>query len=105
MKTCSCSKLSFRDFYRHLVVMTSHLFSLKIYRLLPREQYHCGVLYFTGSRTFNQTMRSHALTKGFTLNEYSIRNLDDGTPLKVESEKDIFDYIDFEYLKPEDRNM
>lgn len=50
-------------------------------------------------------MRSRALEKGFTLNEYSIRKLDSDTPLKVESEKDVFDYIDFKFLKPEERNM
>jgi DNA polymerase/3'-5' exonuclease PolX len=69
-------------------------------RLLTREQFYCGVLYFTGSKTFNQTMRAHALDKGFTLNEYSIRKLNSNTPLKVKSEKDIFDYIDFEYKPP-----
>lgn len=42
-------------------------------RLLPHDQYFCGVLYFTGSDLFNKDMRAHALEKGFTLNEYTIR--------------------------------
>ena len=41
--------------------------------LIPEDQYYCGILYFTGSDEFNRQMRQHALEKGFTLNEYSIR--------------------------------
>lgn len=42
-------------------------------RLIPFDQYYFGILYFTGSDQFNRQMRSHALEKGFTLNEYCIR--------------------------------
>ena len=42
-------------------------------RLIPNDQYFCGILYFTGSDEFNRRMRHHALEKGFTINEYSIR--------------------------------
>uniref|UniRef100_A0A069DYM9 DNA polymerase n=1 Tax=Panstrongylus megistus TaxID=65343 RepID=A0A069DYM9_9HEMI len=76
-------------------------------RLTPHDQYHCAVLYFTGSDMFNKEMRAHALTKSFTLNEYSLRHIGStgvpGKPLPVTSEKDIFDYIDFEYVEPEKR--
>lgn len=44
-------------------------------RLIPKDQYYCGVLYFTGSDIFNKNMRTHALEKGFTINEYTIRPL------------------------------
>lgn len=44
-------------------------------RLTPYDQYPCSVLYFTGSDMFNKAMRAHALEKGFTLNEYSLRPL------------------------------
>jgi len=75
-------------------------------RLLPKDQYYCGLLYFTGSDVFNKKMRAEALNKGFTLNEYSLRPLEDGQPqepLPVSSERDIFEYIDFAYKEPEDR--
>lgn len=42
-------------------------------RLTPFDQYSCSTLYFTGSDVFNKTMRTHALEKGFTLNEYCLR--------------------------------
>lgn len=42
-------------------------------RLIPHDQYYCGILYFTGSDMFNKEMRAHALEAGFTLNEYTLR--------------------------------
>uniref|UniRef100_A0AAR2IT38 DNA polymerase n=1 Tax=Pygocentrus nattereri TaxID=42514 RepID=A0AAR2IT38_PYGNA len=77
-------------------------------RLIPKDQYYCGVLYFTGSDIFNKNMRTLALEKGFTLNEYTIRPLGvtgvPGEPLLVDSEKDIFDYIHMKYKEPKDRS-
>ncbi|XP_036385251.1 DNA polymerase beta-like [Megalops cyprinoides] len=77
-------------------------------RLIPKDQYYCGVLYFTGSDIFNKNMRTRALEKGFTLNEYTIRPLGvtgvPGEPLPVDSEKDIFDYIQWKYREPKDRS-
>ena len=78
-------------------------------RLLPKDQYFCGVLYFTGSDMFNKNMRSHALDIGFTLNEYTIRPLDAGMvplqPLPVSSEEDIFDYLSMEFKHPHQRSI
>ena len=52
-------------------------------------------------------MRAHALEQGFTLNEYTIRPMGStgvpGEPLPVQSEKDIFEYIDYPYKKPHER--
>uniref|UniRef100_A0A671SAN6 DNA polymerase beta n=1 Tax=Sinocyclocheilus anshuiensis TaxID=1608454 RepID=A0A671SAN6_9TELE len=77
-------------------------------RLIPKDQYYCGVLYFTGSDIFNKNMRTRALEKGFTLNEYTIRPLGvtgvAGEPLLVDSEKDIFDYIQWKYREPKERS-
>ncbi|XP_075889410.1 DNA polymerase beta [Nelusetta ayraudi] len=78
-------------------------------RLIPKDQYYCGVLYFTGSDIFNKNMRAHALEKGFTLNEYTIRPIGvtgvAGEPMLVDSERDIFDYIEYKYREPKDRSQ
>ncbi|XP_067121922.1 DNA polymerase beta-like [Centruroides vittatus] len=77
-------------------------------RFIPHDQYYCGVLYFTGSDLFNQDMRAKALAEGFTLNEYTIRPVGStgvpGEPLPVTCERDIFEYINYPYKKPEERN-
>jgi DNA polymerase beta len=78
-------------------------------RLIPNDQYYCGILYFTGSDLFNKNMRAIALEKDFTLNEYSLRKIGTtgipGKPLTINSEKDVFDYLEMDYKKPEERNM
>lgn len=77
-------------------------------RLIPQDQFPCAMLYFTGSDLFNKRMRTHALEKGFTINEYSIRPQGStgipGEPLPVSCEEDIFDYIDMPYVEPSKRS-
>jgi len=76
-------------------------------RLLPMDEYYCGLLYFTGSNIFNTEMRSFANQKGFILNEHSLCPLEcgkPGKPLPVSCEKDVFDYLDYPYKSPSDRN-
>ncbi|CAH1405728.1 unnamed protein product [Nezara viridula] len=77
-------------------------------RLTPHDQYNCATLYFTGSDMFNKEMRAHAIQEGFTLNEYCLRPLGStgipGEPLPVSSERDVFDYINFPYKDPCQRN-
>ncbi|KAG8186281.1 hypothetical protein JTE90_004625 [Oedothorax gibbosus] len=76
--------------------------------LFPNDQYYCAILYFTGSDLFNQKMRAKAVEEGFTINEYCIRPIGSrgtpGEPLPVTSEKDVFEYIDFPYKEPHERN-
>jgi len=75
--------------------------------MIPYESFFCGVLYFTGSDFFNKEMRKLALRRGFTLSEYSIRPLDfngqPGDPLPVFSERDVFNYLQMDYLEPTER--
>ena len=70
------------------------------------EEYPFAILYFTGSGDFNQRMRNDMNEKGFTMNEYCVKNTD--TNKKIDhlfhTEKDIFDYFNFEYIEPENRN-
>ena len=69
------------------------------------EEYPFAILYFTGSSEFNQRMRKEILERGLTINEYSLKEND--TKRKVnhtfQTERDIFDYLGYEYVRPEDR--
>jgi DNA polymerase/3'-5' exonuclease PolX len=71
-------------------------------RFMPQESYYTAVLYFTGSGEFNRQMRGVALSMGYTLNEYRLLN-DKGKIMKVESEQDVFDYLNMEYMLPKER--
>ena len=72
------------------------------YLSLPAAQ-----LYFTGSGEFNKNMRTFALKKGYTINEYGIYKLTDskekGAQISVESEEDIFKVLGLSYIEPKDR--
>jgi len=78
-------------------------------RIIPFDQYYCGLLYFTGSDYFNRNMRVIAQERGFTLSEYSINPIGEtgikGEPLEVFSEKDVFDILGMTYKKPMERSI
>ena len=69
------------------------------------EEYPFAILYFTGSGDFNVRMREDALKQGYTMNEYSIKHTDNKQ--KVDKvfleEREIFDFLGYQYLNPEDR--
>lgn len=73
--------------------------------ITTEKEYPFAILYFTGSANFNPKMRQIALDKGFSLNEYSLTHLDSGEDLDktFHSEKEIFEFLDMEYVDPEDR--
>jgi len=49
-------------------------------------------------------MREDALEKGYTMNEYSIKYTTKEVVEKTfMTEKEIFEFLDYEYLNPEDR--
>lgn len=55
-------------------------------------------------------MRKLALQNGFTLNEYSLRRIDEegnpvGKTIPVKSEREIFEKIGIDYTPPEERNF
>ena len=74
-------------------------------RYIPYESYYSALLYFTGSGELNQLMRSKAQKLGYILNEYGLYKLDNDKKkrIKINSEKDIFDKLNMEYLCPENR--
>ena len=103
-KFMGISKLPNFDKYRHIDIIDS-----------SKECYPFGVLYFTGSGGFNAKMRGIALEKGFSLNEYRFSDRKTKIPISekvifdklgkpiFENEKDIFRFLDMEYVEPEDR--
>lgn len=70
--------------------------------MIPKEEYACAILYFTGSQQFNVAFRSYALTKGYTLNEHRLQATREGVPAvpAFASEEDIFAFLGLEYVEP-----
>lgn len=74
-------------------------------RIIPKESIGCALLYFTGSGEFNVNMRSYALKKGYTINEYYLQKKKGNKHLviNVKTEEDIFKYLGLEYIEPQNR--
>ena len=74
----------------------------------PPEEFPFAILYFTGSKMFNTMMRQHAVNMGLTMNEHGLYTFinkikGEKVPHIFKTEKDIFDYLNLEYVSPEKR--
>tara|TARA_Y100001958_G_C21245957_1_gene576034 strand:- start:758 stop:2968 length:2211 start_codon:yes stop_codon:yes gene_type:complete len=79
------------------------------------DVYPFALLFTTGSKEFNVNMRSYSLKKGYSLNERNLtHNSASGKPVKPEEyilkigkipseEKDIFNFLDYTFVKPSER--
>lgn len=72
-------------------------------RYMPYESFYSAILYFTGPKDFNRKMRQTAINMNYTLNEYGLYDENDKM-IKVNSEKEIFEHLNMEYLPPNLRN-
>lgn len=70
--------------------------------MIPKAEYACAILYFTGSQQFNVAFRSYALSKGYTLNEHRLEATREGVPAVPAflEEKDIFDFLGLQFVEP-----
>jgi DNA polymerase (family 10) len=72
-------------------------------RLLPEASYGAALQYFTGSKMHNVSLRQRALKRGYTLSEYSLARLDDGTVVAAAAEEEIYKALGMDWIPPEIR--
>jgi DNA polymerase (family 10) len=70
-------------------------------RVVPKESYGAALLYFTGSREHNITLRNLAIKKGFKLNEYGLFDKKTKEKIAGETEKEIYKKLDLDFIPPE----
>jgi DNA polymerase (family 10) len=71
-------------------------------RAVKNSEFPFALQYFTGSKEHNVALRSLALKKGWSLNEYGLNPLNpEETPPRVEEEKDIYRLLGLQYIEPE----
>ena len=96
--TCGPTKFSglilIPDFkiFRHLDIM-----------MIPPKSWPYSTLYFTGSADHNIYLRNEAKFKNMTLNEYGLFD-DEGNNHPVNSEEEIYMYLNLDYVSPLHRN-
>ena len=70
-------------------------------RLLPVGSYGAALQYFTGSKMHNVTVRQRALKRGYTLSEYALAKIEDGTFVAGATEEEIYAALGLDWIPPE----
>ncbi|HTZ89650.1 MAG TPA: DNA polymerase/3'-5' exonuclease PolX [Alloacidobacterium sp.] len=70
-------------------------------RLLPEGSYGAALQYFTGSKMHNVTIRQRALKRGYTLSEYALARIEDGSFVAGATEEEIYAALGLDWIPPE----
>ena len=92
-KVLAVGKLKLRRHFRRIDFM-----------LTQTHEYPFALLYFTGSGPFNVAMRNFALSKGYSLSEYGLKDTSGNfVGHTFHTEEDIFEFLGLKYIPPEQR--
>lgn len=72
-------------------------------RVVPAESYGAALCYFTGSKDHNIALRSLALKRGLTLNEYALARKATGRAVAGKTEEEIYQRLGLAWIPPERR--
>jgi DNA polymerase (family 10) len=70
-------------------------------RLLPSDSYGAALQYFTGSKAHNVALRQRALKMGYTLSEWALARLDDGSTVAAATEEEIYAALGMDWMPAE----
>lgn len=88
--------------YMGICIVAGRAFRIDIEFIKP-EEWAFALLYFTGSGPFNERQRSIAKQKGYSLSEHGIKNVKTGEYVRLNTERQIFNFLGMKYLAPWDR--
>jgi DNA polymerase (family 10) len=69
-------------------------------RVVAAHQLGAALLYFTGSKGHNIKLRQRALTRGWTLNEYALSEIEGGRVVASETEEQIYAALGLPFIPP-----
>ncbi|HVZ87626.1 MAG TPA: DNA polymerase/3'-5' exonuclease PolX [Polyangia bacterium] len=69
-------------------------------RVVAEHQLGAALLYFTGSKGHNIKLRMRAQTRGWTLNEYALAEIEGGRVIASETEEQIYRALDLPFIPP-----
>ena len=70
-------------------------------RLLPEGSFGAALQYFTGSKMHNVSIRQRALRQGYTLSEYALARVEDGSFVAGAGEEEIYAALGLAWIPPE----
>jgi len=72
-------------------------------RIIDKKRWGSMLQYFTGSKKHNIRLREYALKKGYSLNEYGIKEVKTGKMHLFETEESLYKFLGLLYIPPEIR--
>jgi DNA polymerase (family 10) len=69
-------------------------------RVVAAHQLGAALLYFTGSKGHNIKLRQRALSRGWTLNEYALSEIEGGKVVASETEEQIYQALGLPFIPP-----
>ncbi len=69
-------------------------------RVVAAHELGAARLYFTGSKAHNIKLRQRALSRGWTLNEYALSELEGGRVVACETEEQIYEALGLRFIPP-----
>lgn len=69
-------------------------------RVVAEHELGAARLYFTGSKAHNIKLRQRALSRGWTLNEYALSELEGGRVVACETEEQIYEALGLRFIPP-----
>ncbi len=70
-------------------------------RTLKPESFGAALQYFTGSKMHNVSIRQRAIKMGYTLSEYALTRIDDGSRVAGATEEEVYSALKLDYIPPE----
>jgi DNA polymerase/3'-5' exonuclease PolX len=74
-------------------------------RFVPADSFGSAILYFTGSKNFNTKLRTHAMSKGYSLSEFGLKRKSDDVLIPCSTEEEVFKILNYPYLTPKERDI
>ncbi len=69
-------------------------------RVVAPEEFGAATMYFTGSKAHNIALRQRAIDRGWLLNEYGLFDNDTEEVIACETEAEIYEALDMQYVPP-----
>ena len=69
-------------------------------RVVSNSEFPFALNYFTGSKSHNVRMRSLAIKKGYSLNEYALSSKDKKVKNEIDNESDLYETLGLSFIHP-----
>jgi DNA polymerase (family 10) len=70
-------------------------------RVVPPENYGNLLQHFTGSKAHNVAMREEAVTRGLSISEYGVKNVETEEVLTAADEEELYELLGYAWIPPE----